>query len=365
MSANARPPFRWFRPILAGATLTERLIACAGALIGIGATGLATSLLLKSPSQLPLLIAPIGASAVLLFAVPTSPLAQPWPIIGGNTLSALCGVLVGHLVRDPWMATGIAVALAIAVMSFTRCLHPPGGAAALLGAIGIAPVGAAIVLYPVIPMAVNSIILVAVGLLFQLMTHRRYPHRVAESPIQLRVGIQPGDVDAALTTVGESFDINRDDLARLLRLAEQQSLARTTNPLRCEDIMSRDVIKIEQQALVEAARALLLKNDVRTLPVVNKQRQLVGAVGLRECTKAGTRVEDIMSAPKTAAAETLALKLLPALTDGSTHAIIIVNESGFVIGIVSQTDLLDLIGRPMLTLPTSEAGPRSPKPSSP
>ncbi|CCM95110.1 Probable transmembrane protein [Klebsiella pneumoniae subsp. pneumoniae ST512-K30BO] len=51
-------------------------------------------------------IAPMGASAVLLFGVPSSPLAQPWSIVGGNVLSALIGVTVGMLVPDAALACG-------------------------------------------------------------------------------------------------------------------------------------------------------------------------------------------------------------------------------------------------------------------
>ncbi len=69
-------------------------------------------------------IAPMGASAVLLFGVPSSPLAQPWSIVGGNVLSALIGVTVGMLVPDAALACGLAAALAIAGMYFLRCLHP-------------------------------------------------------------------------------------------------------------------------------------------------------------------------------------------------------------------------------------------------
>ena len=350
------PPARWFRPILAGATLSERLIACAGALIGIGVTGYVTWLLLGTTTYLPFLIAPIGASAVLLFAVPTSPLAQPWSIVGGNTLSALVGVGVAHVIHNPWIASGVAVALAILVMSFMRCLHPPGGAAALLGVMGIPPVGAAVALYPVIPMAVNSIVLVTAGLLFHRLSGRSYPHRVAkpiqpnthatrDTPIQLRLGIQPADVDAALTTVGESFDIDRGDLARLLRHVEQQTLERTHGALQCSDIMSRDVITIGADEPVTEARNRLLKHDVRTLPVVDAQQKLVGTVGLRECTAPRPRVEDVMSAAKTAAPASHAIDLLPVLTDGSTHGVIIVDEKIHIVGIISQTDLLAALGR--------------------
>ncbi|TIW91367.1 MAG: hypothetical protein E5V59_20545, partial [Mesorhizobium sp.] len=128
--------FRLFVPILAGATLRERLVACIGATIGIALTGVIASLVLGNGPHVPLLVAPMGASAVLLFAVPASPLAQPWSIIGGNTISALVGVIVAHFIHETALASGIAVALAIAAMSFTRCLHPPGGAAALTAVLG-------------------------------------------------------------------------------------------------------------------------------------------------------------------------------------------------------------------------------------
>ncbi|RYH63846.1 MAG: hypothetical protein EON54_07270, partial [Alcaligenaceae bacterium] len=72
--------------------------------------------------------APLGASAVLVFAVPASPLAQPWAVIGGNVLSALVGSACAALIPDPAWAGAAAVALAIALMFSLRCLHPPGGA---------------------------------------------------------------------------------------------------------------------------------------------------------------------------------------------------------------------------------------------
>lgn len=71
------------------------------------------------------LIAPMGASAVLLFAAPASPLAQPWSILVGNGVSALMGVLSASLVADPAQAAALAVMLAIAAMLLTRSLHPP------------------------------------------------------------------------------------------------------------------------------------------------------------------------------------------------------------------------------------------------
>ena len=91
---------RALTPRMAGTNLRERTIACIGALLGIAAAGAVSALVTGSDAGLPLLVAPMGASAVLLFAVPASPLAQPWSIIGGNTISALVGIAVAHAVPD-------------------------------------------------------------------------------------------------------------------------------------------------------------------------------------------------------------------------------------------------------------------------
>jgi len=73
------------------------------------------------------LIAPFGATAVLLFAVPNSPLAQPWSAVVGNGISALVAVLVLSVVREPISAAALALCLAIFAMVLSRSLHPPGG----------------------------------------------------------------------------------------------------------------------------------------------------------------------------------------------------------------------------------------------
>ena len=125
---------RRLTPTLAGATVQDRFFAALGALAGVGLATLCCWLALGGAPELAI-VAPIGASAVLVFAVPASPLAQPWSVVGGNAVSALVGLAVGQTVGDPFLAAGIATALAIGAMSLARCLHPPGGAIALGSAI--------------------------------------------------------------------------------------------------------------------------------------------------------------------------------------------------------------------------------------
>ncbi|PBC23429.1 MULTISPECIES: HPP family protein [unclassified Mesorhizobium] len=346
--------FRLFVPILAGATLRERLLACIGATIGIALTGVISGLAMGGGPHVALLVAPMGASAVLLFAVPASPLAQPWSIIGGNSISALVGVTVAHFIHDPVMASGLAVALAIAAMSFTRCLHPPGGAAALTAVLGGPAVVSAGFLFPFVPVALNSIILVTLGLLFHRLARRNYPHvaaspanshGTADPPARQRVGFRPEDIDAALTTLDETFDIDRNDLERLLRQVELQAMVRSHRTLLCQDIMSRDVVSVPEQATAEEARQQLLDHNIRTLPVVDADGRLVGAVGLRELTKTTDAVKSVMSKAGTASPETPAMSLLPVLTDGRSHAVVIVDGERRILGLITQTDLLTAAAR--------------------
>ncbi|MEX2744298.1 HPP family protein [Rhizobium mongolense] len=346
--------FRLFAPILAGATLRERLVSCVGALACIALTGLICGGLLGEGPHLPLIVAPMGASAVLLFAVPSSPLAQPWPIIGGNTISAFMGVIAANLIHHPIIAIGVGVSLAIAAMSFTRCLHPPGGAAALTAVLGGAPVASWGLLFPFVPVGLNSCILVALGLLFHKLSRHNYPHVVVsatnthhtkDQPANLRVGFREEDVDAALQVLKETFDIDRADLSRLLREVEIQATVRSNKDLKCADIMSRDVIAVSPDTTVEVAHALLIRHNVRTLPVKLPDGKLVGSVGLRELAFAAGPVEALMAPSATTSADAPALGLLPVLTDGKTHAVVVIDQAWQIIGLISQTDLLAAMAR--------------------
>ncbi|WP_244983486.1 HPP family protein [Acetobacter okinawensis] len=204
------------------------LLGATGALLGITLTALLSSLL--AHSTFPFIVAPLGASAVLLFAVPASPLAQPWSIVGGNTLSAAVGVAVSLIVSNMTVAAGLAVALAIVVMIMTRSLHPPGGAAALT-AVLVHPSAtslSAALLFPFLPVALNSLILVLVGVLFHKISGHRYPHSAEAALASPSQRLAMEDIEAALTTMGDAFDIDPADLQHLLLLAEQHALERTT-----------------------------------------------------------------------------------------------------------------------------------------
>ncbi|WP_395330466.1 HPP family protein [Novosphingobium sp. BL-8H] len=188
------------------------LRAALGGLFGIALAGALTRLLESGyDPALPFLVAPLGASAVLVFAVPASPLAQPWPVMGGNLLSAVVGIAAGKLVGDPWLAGSLAVGLAIAAMTVTRSLHPPGGACALLSALGATG-------HPawgwahLLPFAVNVVTLCAVGWIYNNATDHPWPHHAA--PVVHKPG-EPytrADIEALLAEWDETLDVDADDL---------------------------------------------------------------------------------------------------------------------------------------------------------
>lgn len=216
-----------FRPILAGANLPERLVASLGAALAIALTIVVCAGLPLSVQDLPIIVAPLGASAVLAFAVPSSPLAQPWPVVGGNVISTLVGVWAFNALPNVTIAAGVAVGGAIFVMSLLRCLHPPGGAAALTAVIGSQSIHDAGYSFAFAPVAINSIALVSIAMFFHRLTMHSYPHVPAAIPKTIgQPTFQASDIDAALEDMHESFDIGREDIEALLAHVQRHAAIR-------------------------------------------------------------------------------------------------------------------------------------------
>ena len=231
---------------------------------------------------------------------------------------------------------------------------PPGGAAALTAVLGGPTVASWGMLFPFVPVALNSCILVAVGLLFHKLSRHNYPHfavpvvsghLTADPPLVERTGFRDEDIDAALEALHETFDIDRSDLGRLLRRVEYEAVARSFDGIKCADIMSRDVVVVGIDATIEQARELLLKHNIRTLPVKDRNGHLAGTVGLRELAMGEGPLKHFVSPPTTASAADRALSLLPVLTDGRTHAVIVVDEQRHITGLISQAELLSAVAR--------------------
>lgn len=223
---------RLFRlTLLAGATWRERALGALAALFGIGITAWISGMLVPNAGILLLIAGPIGASAVLVFIVPSSPLAQPWPVIGGNVVSALCGILVAQWLGATPFAAGVAVGAAILGMSVARCLHPPGGGSALLGVLGGDAVLSHGLSFALVPVGLNAALLVLSGILCLRLTGARYPNRAALAPpaatsAAAAPSFVAADIDGALADMGQSFDVSREDLQLLLTRANHHAAQR-------------------------------------------------------------------------------------------------------------------------------------------
>jgi len=343
---------------------------------------------LGSTSALPLLIAPMGASAVLLFGVPSSPLAQPWSIIGGNLVAALIGVSSWKIFHDPLMSGAFAVSIAIGAMFALRCLHPPSGAVALTAVLGGPSIHALGFGFALAPVLANSAALLAVALAFNNISGRPYPHRhppakSPESPPE-RLGFVAADLDAVLRDYNQVLDIDRDDLQSLFQQAEAHAYRRRMGEITIGDIMTRHVITAEFGTELQDAWSLMRQHRIKALPVIDRARRVVGiitqvdfmkqvdldvypsfdkrlkALIRRTASMSSDKPEvvgQLMSHPvQTAHADMHLVTLVPLLSGGGHSHIPVIDDERRLVGIVTQSDMVAALYQGRLAEPPARAG---------
>ena len=118
----------------------------------------------------PLLVAPFGASCVLVFGVPASPFARPRNVIGGHLISASMGLCCILLFGATPFGIALGVGVAIAAMMLTDTVHPPAGANPIVVALS----GAS---WPflIAPMLLGATIIVMLGLAYNGLRRRMAP----------------------------------------------------------------------------------------------------------------------------------------------------------------------------------------------
>jgi len=147
-----------------------------GAFFGIGIIAFLQSHYLLEQENV-FLIGSFGASSVLIYGAIQSPLAQPRNLIGGHVISALVGVTVFKIVPDIlWLSAPFAVAFSIVLMQYTKTLHPPGGATALIAVTSTGKIPELGYWYALSPVFSGCVILLIVALFFNNITkNRSYP----------------------------------------------------------------------------------------------------------------------------------------------------------------------------------------------
>ena len=111
-------------------SLRQKFLDALAAALAILTLGLLLDWFPNDAYVLPLM-ASMGASAFLLFVLPHSPMAQPWPLLGGHLVAALAAMGFHYLIDDAVMVAAASVGASVLAMQILRCLHPPAAATAL------------------------------------------------------------------------------------------------------------------------------------------------------------------------------------------------------------------------------------------
>ena len=337
----------------------ERWRVALGTAVALGILGVATLALNFLTDFHGVLLAPLGATALLIFAVPASPMAQPWPVVLGNTLSALLAVGVAHVVKLVPAAIFLAVALAILCMFALRCLHPPGAAMAVL-VVGSSPQAYPVAL--VLSAAVSSVALVALGLLINRWTGRAYPVPDSGGPQPELVRRPPWrqqDLDEVLAQYNQVLDVSRSQLEELLAKAQTRAYERQLGTLRCRDVMTANPVVVTFVDRVAQAWALMQAHGIKALPVVDRNRQLVGIVSLADVVghtpqpglpegvdvQAQTVGQIMTRRVRVASADAMLIDLVPLFSGYGHHHLPVLDEDNRLVGILTQSDMVGALFR--------------------
>ena len=339
----------------------EQLRAGAGALFGISLCALAVSLGAQLGLSSIYLIAPLGATAVLVFGIPNSPLAQPWSAVVGNVTAALVTLLVLQVVPDPW-TVGVAVGAAIPAMMFVRALHPPGGAVALLIALDPAPALEVGPLFALMPVGLTTVALVVAAVIYNRATGRVYPFRQAETDdtgdAPLRLGLSTEQLGQLLERFNQSSNLGVADLGRLLAAAEAEAAQLRFDGTTCADIMTEGLITVRPGTPLPEAARLFRSHAIKSLPVVDGDMNLRGLVLQADLLAAAAAqdrpvarrtwsprrtVADVMRPADRAVSHDLPVGALLNRLATQGSEVVPVTRSGRLVGILTRSDIMRLL----------------------
>ncbi|MDO4725277.1 MAG: HPP family protein [Comamonadaceae bacterium] len=409
------------RPAPTGIALKECLRIMGGCALSVGIVATLAQWLAQSQLELFWHGATLASSALLVFALPFSPMAQPWAVLMGSLLCTAVGMacswLLGH---NTVLAASLAVPLAIVAMIYLRAVHPPATSLALYAVLQHIHTPS-VLLFPI---GFNLLLLIAIAMAYNHATGRRYPHRQIssaapdEASAQSKQLLTQTDVDQALARHNELLAISRRDLTKMLQKASGAAYERTFGELRCADVMTTQVHSVQADMAIGEFEAYMRQCRHRELPVLDADGHLLGMVGMAQwmdlqnqapaakvapsgsasqaapqgsrwrqwvrmpwkvlaappeppaaepAPAAPQRVRDIM-APSVAVAhgEQPVLELLGLLCQGGLYHLPVVGENQRLLGIITQTDVLRALNQALPeTAPRSDASASGNAPSEP
>lgn len=351
---------RGFRPQSLTYRPADYLRGGIGSLLGLLAAAWSANYFNLGPETVPFIVAPMGASAVLLFAAPASPLAQPWSVVGGNIISSLIGVAAARLIPDTAVAAACSVAVAIVVMCALRCLHPPGGACALFAAVATSSVADEGFFFAVSPVAVNTVFLLIVAILINNLTGRRYPHQTPRgtpggpTTATQRVGLQLADIREAISRLDQGLDVLPGDVLALVQEAEARAVDRQLGRLVVRTVMQRDVTTVRTFESIYRVRMVFHHNHVKAVPVVDEDRHVLGIITIYDLFRLELvnldPVKSIMSSPViTVRGDAPVASLVALMTEQGLRHIPVVDEDNRIEGIVTRAELIAVLNHALVT----------------
>lgn len=320
------------------------------------------------------MLSAVGATAIILFSMPHSPMAQPWSVFGGYLLSGSVALVVTSITTNSILGICISVAMIVALMIVLKCVHPPAGAIAIFvaaqktdGMNAYGEIMSGVLLSAALILLVATIINKILG--------RQYPqclpvqainvHKTEDEPPTIRTGITHHDLDYALKKHGTYVDVQEAELIDLYETAINHAFSRKMNTL-CGDIMAKDVISINKEDSLLKAWSLLHKHKIKALPVVNGEKHVIGIVTIADFLKAvaaksnnpistlegllsGDTQSDTNMSPVgkimtknvlTEQDDTPVSTLVKKLSDFGMHHVPIVNIKEELVGMITQSDLI-------------------------
>jgi len=373
---NVKQFFRFITVDPVNLSLKNKLLAVISSFLAILIAASVTQISVVS-GAFPIIVASMGASAVILFIIPHSPLAQPWPLVGGHLVSAVIGVCCAQLIADTVFASACASGGSIFAMLLLRCLHPPGAATALTPIIAGHAVNYSFVLMPVgVNVAIMLVMAIAIN---RWLLHHEYPtvtHPAGDKnqqrgniiqPAQ-RTGISEQDLEQALEHMDMFMDVSAGDLSKLLTDAQMESFKRYSGNINCADIMVKDILAVEYGTEVEEAWKIMNNGQLKAIPVIDRARRVIGIITWHDFFKFITldtnetfqekfrafirrtpdistdkpeSVGHIMTSPVSVLPETTHIAdLIPLMSNEGYRQIPIVNHENRLVGMVYQANLI-------------------------
>jgi CBS domain-containing membrane protein len=237
----------------------------------------------------PMIVASMGASAIILFFIPSSPLAQPWPFVGGQLISAVVGMACALNIAETSTAAATAVGGSIFLMLIMRCLHPPAAATSLTPIMAGESLTSLGYSFIIVPVAINVLTMLCLAIIInRWVMKRNYPsplsikkvvnqrHRIIEPSHQ--VGFTEQDLSLALEKNDVFIDMTHAALSKLLTQVEMNTFQRIRGTITCADIMIKDVVSVEFGTEVEQAWEIMRKNKLKAMPVLDNAQRVIGIV---------------------------------------------------------------------------------------